>query len=68
LTAQAHPARRGGGDALLVGAAGSDANFGENGVDRINTQDGVAANDSADGGDSSDNCTFDSGDFLTSCP
>ena len=58
----------GGGDALLFGAAGSDAHFGENGIDTLNTQDGVSGNDSADGGGAHDKCTFDSGDFLTSCP
>jgi Ca2+-binding RTX toxin-like protein len=57
-----------GGDSLLHGGPGSDALFGENGIDTLNTQDGVAGNDRADGGSSSDKCTFDSGDFLVSCP
>jgi uncharacterized delta-60 repeat protein len=55
------------GDTLL-GGGNSDALFGALGADSLNTQDGVSANDSADGGADSDSCTFDSGDFLTSCP
>jgi Ca2+-binding RTX toxin-like protein len=56
------------GDSLLLGGSGSDALFGQNGLDTLNSQDGVAGNDSANGGSASDKCTFDSGDFLVSCP
>jgi Ca2+-binding RTX toxin-like protein len=60
---------RGGDQAdTLTGGPNSDALFGDIGADTLNTQDGVSANDSADGGSDSDSCTFDSGDFLTSCP
>jgi uncharacterized delta-60 repeat protein len=56
-----------GGD-KLNGGADSDALFGESGRDDLDVQDGVSANDSADGGVGIDSCVFDSGDFVTSCP
>jgi uncharacterized delta-60 repeat protein len=53
---------------MLNGGANSDALFGEGDSDSLDTRDGVSANDRANGGNGSDDCVFDQGDFLTSCP
>jgi Ca2+-binding RTX toxin-like protein len=60
--------RGGRGDDILAGGTGSDALVGFLGDDSLDTQDGVPANDSGDGGSGTDSCVFDPGDFISNCP
>jgi Ca2+-binding RTX toxin-like protein len=52
----------------LTGGSGSDALFGGNSPDSLDTMDGVAANDRADGGRAPDTCVSDPGDLVIDCP
>ncbi|WP_031002346.1 DUF11 domain-containing protein [Streptomyces sp. NRRL F-5727] len=52
----------------LVGGPGADTLLGNYGNDSLNTVDGVAGNDTANGGLNTDTCTTDPSDVRISCP
>jgi Ca2+-binding RTX toxin-like protein len=52
----------------LTGNGAANTIRGQVGDDTLNVRDGVAGNDTADGGDGADTCTYDPGDLVISCP
>ncbi|GAA3046285.1 hypothetical protein GCM10017562_04880 [Streptomyces roseofulvus] len=52
----------------LIGGPGADTLLGNYGNDSLNTVDGVAGNDTANGGLNTDTCTTDPSDVRVSCP
>ncbi|MFI8320473.1 calcium-binding protein [Streptomyces sp. NPDC085529] len=52
----------------LIGGPGADTLLGNYGNDSLNTVDGVAGNDTANGGLNTDTCTTDPSDARISCP